>query len=538
MFVHLPTEPDQKFNCPITKCRAIKTESNPIFVGIFFDGTGNNMNLDYYALPPEKRKQSNIVKLYHTHRLEHDKGYFSHYIPGVGTEFDKVNDRTQPDDYVNFGSIGAEMAADRISWAFTRLLNAPHQFAHNNLQLISDADATQISNSLAKSCTMPQIRWIELYSWQQRLKASMVDRKRQVSLINLSVFGFSRGAAQARVFVNWLFETCAKDGNNWTFAGIPISLQFLGIFDTVASVGLTDTLGNGIFLGHQSWADNSLQIHPAVKKCVHYVAGHEVRASFPLDSVRVKNHTPPNAVEKMYPGSHSDVGGGYAPGALGVSPKPEDSISTIPGADMYNEACNAGVPLLPWDKLNQRYRDALTPSAETLAAYRAYCKDAAVDHGTVEHMHRQHMALFFSHRFKHRRNFTHRKPYVNASDEHKLYLLKTQANFMHNIKIGLTQHSIKEHNLHAILQVPPRPGISYIINAPIRMLTEHLLSALDVARDVARSLNIERLTPSIEFFFENYIHDSMAGFMERKMDEYKWNSLGLAKFRTILSGND
>jgi hypothetical protein len=35
----------------------------------------------------------------------------------------------------------------------------------------------------------------------------------------------------------------------------------------------------------QAWAKR-LRGHPSIKKCVHYVASHEVRAAFPLDSVQ------------------------------------------------------------------------------------------------------------------------------------------------------------------------------------------------------------------------------------------------------------
>ena len=49
-----------------------------VYVGIFFDGTGNNMDIDYYGgdgsstegngraapLPPDKRQHTNVVKLY------------------------------------------------------------------------------------------------------------------------------------------------------------------------------------------------------------------------------------------------------------------------------------------------------------------------------------------------------------------------------------------------------------------------------------------------------------------------------------------
>ena len=46
------------------------------------------------------------------------------------------------------------------------------------------------------------------------------------------------------------------------------------------------------------------------------VSGHEQRLCFPLDSVRRANGKyPPCAIEVVYPGMHSDIGGGYPPGS-------------------------------------------------------------------------------------------------------------------------------------------------------------------------------------------------------------------------------
>ena len=57
-------------------------------------------------------------------------------------------------------------------------------------------------------------------------------------------------------------------------------IRFLGLFDTVASVGLPASFGMGQN-GHWSWAQpESLQISKQVKNCVHYVAMHENRGSF------------------------------------------------------------------------------------------------------------------------------------------------------------------------------------------------------------------------------------------------------------------
>ena len=77
-----------------------------------------------------------------------------------------------------------------------------------------------------------------------------------------------------------------------TLGGFEVAFNFLGLFDTVASVGLGNTLGNSLlgkmFDGHGGWADtdDSLRIPQGIP-CLHLVAAHELRRSFPLDSISV-----------------------------------------------------------------------------------------------------------------------------------------------------------------------------------------------------------------------------------------------------------
>uniref|UniRef100_UPI0035ADCDB0 T6SS phospholipase effector Tle1-like catalytic domain-containing protein n=1 Tax=Azonexus sp. TaxID=1872668 RepID=UPI0035ADCDB0 len=254
-----------------------------------------------------------------------------------------------------------------------------------------------------------------------QLTKALQERKggKKACQINISVFGFSRGAAQARVFVNWLFEICKynKGKKQWTLAGIPINLQFLGIFDTVASVGIANISKKTINTGHYSWANKkALKIHPAVKRCVHFVAGHEIRACFPLDSIwRDAKMRPKTLIEVMYPGSHSDVGGGYAPGELGVSLSANSLISIIPGRNMHAHAGNAGVPL----KINAYYKSDLIPSDKTLQHFKAYM-DATDTKGTVKEAGRKHMAYYFSYRFKYRSQFKTLPFYKNTKNKKQL----------------------------------------------------------------------------------------------------------------------
>ena len=362
------------------------TCSGQVFVGIFFDGTGNNMKADYDTPPPERRKHTNVVKLFQTFPDEPKRGYLRHYIPGVGTPFPEIGE-TSPS---SFGSAAAKNGEKRIVWGHLQLLNAPHRYVYT-APLLADEHARTIIDNITSTTDPGAMRRLVLKTWQDKLQAAVKGKKPRVEQINLSVFGFSRGAAQARTFVNWLYEVCKQEDGGWMFAGIPIRTQFLGIFDTVASVGLANLMDDGVLAGHQSWADNTQEIHPAVEQCVHFVAGHEVRACFPLDSVRVKNTYPPNAIEVMYPGSHSDVGGGYAPGDLGVALTPDASMSVIPGANMHHEARKAGVPLQSLDLLTPAVRESLTPKEAVVRDFNAYLRDADIKPGPVEEMHRQHM---------------------------------------------------------------------------------------------------------------------------------------------------
>jgi hypothetical protein len=81
-----------------------------------------------------------------------------------------------------------------------------------------------------------------------------------------------------------------------------------------------------------------------------------VRNSFPVDSVMRSNRRPPNCTEIVFPGVHSDVGGGYRPGEGGkgnAKPKGTEAeqtdsglvLSRIPLEAMYHAALEAGVPL-------------------------------------------------------------------------------------------------------------------------------------------------------------------------------------------------
>jgi uncharacterized protein (DUF2235 family) len=172
-------------------------------IGIFFDGTGNNLDSDYKIPKPSERKHSNVVKIFNTCPDRYNDGYFRHYIPGVGTPFPEIGDSAWHPLGGAFGWNGE----NRITWAFTRLLNAAQRYVLKSV-LLGDEISARISENMASSTNPDFMRRSVLRTWQKSLAANLKGQKPRIELMNLSVFGFSRGAAEARAFCNWLLEVC------------------------------------------------------------------------------------------------------------------------------------------------------------------------------------------------------------------------------------------------------------------------------------------------------------------------------------------
>ncbi|MFZ4394269.1 MAG: phospholipase effector Tle1 domain-containing protein [Kiritimatiellia bacterium] len=141
---------------------------------------------------------------------------------------------------------------------------------------------------------------------------------------DISIFGFSRGAAMAREFSNMIHDKYPN-----------AKIRFLGLFDTVAQIGVTDDSNNNPGV--------RLNIPANVQYVAHAVAQDEKRPLFPLTSIvasyggyqlgfgaynglipglrprkynssEYKELKGNNYLEKPFAGAHSDIGGGYADG--------------------------------------------------------------------------------------------------------------------------------------------------------------------------------------------------------------------------------
>ncbi|VEA66589.1 Uncharacterized conserved protein [Serratia plymuthica] len=380
-----------------------------LHISLFFDGTGNNLNNDLLLSDP--KHPTNIARLFRAtigtgtaggvptdgqstllDDAEDGEGkYFKFYMPGVGTPFPEVNDP----DYSTLGLVGATKGEERINWALLRIIDVLKFTATE--KWLTTAESRQ---SIGKMGTSWNRLWFggshNRYEEFSRLLNELAPQLKPVITqpepgkpkllgIKLYVYGFSRGAAAARTFVRWLSELLpppAAEGENPPQClqigelQLPISVDFLGLLDTVASVGVAHVVP--IAEGHMSWADDTMELpsdetyRGLIKKCVHLVSGHEQRLCFPLDSVRRGNGKyPPYATEVVYPGVHSDLGGGYPPGDQGKGNDEFDRflLSQISLHDMYANAFQAGAPLkvpepsLPEDLKNASWR-AMEPTVQ------------------------------------------------------------------------------------------------------------------------------------------------------------------------------
>ncbi|MFP1807400.1 hypothetical protein ACLEED_16835 [Lonsdalea quercina] len=206
-----------------------------LHISLFFDGTGNNLNNDLYLSDPVH--PTNIARLFratigqgyaggvqeHASELVDLAGtsnnkYYKYYIPGVGTPFPEVSDL----DYSTPGLAFATYGEERINWGLLRIIDALRRTS--GLAAISDTEC----NSAVKSMTPymgegggPYKRKTVL---NQFLNASDLAPKLKQAVeqpepgkpkllgIKLYVYGFSRGAATARAFVNWLSELLPRSG--------------------------------------------------------------------------------------------------------------------------------------------------------------------------------------------------------------------------------------------------------------------------------------------------------------------------------------
>lgn len=411
-----------------------------LFFGFFFDGTRNN-----YKVVDElqTKNYSNVARLYDCYpgmgvdgvlpvsrNWNDDKSrytnFFKIYVPGVATPFPQIKD-TGSGTQEQLGAAMGRYAERRIIWALVQAINNVHRYFLKE-PLVNNSEMSGLLNTIelnqearrymlhARSVMHLSVRHRDRWAHEEFMKVlnrlhkvmrpHWPDEKTGkcqksepgiVKRIYLSIFGFSRGATEARAFLNWLHTLCqldarmlSKSEGTLTLGGFVVHFEFVGLFDTVASIGSANTVG--ILDGHGAWADaeDSLRIPPGIK-CLHLVAAHELRRSFPVDSIAVGGHSmPDNCEEIVVPGVHSDVGGGYCPKeqGRGIDSNGADMLSRVPLLIMYKAARLGGVPL-KLELADEAAKEKFELKKRLIDDFNAYIRSCRVTEGPIHVLMRE-----------------------------------------------------------------------------------------------------------------------------------------------------
>ncbi|WP_458372641.1 phospholipase effector Tle1 domain-containing protein [Pseudomonas veronii] len=515
-----------------------------VHVNIFFDGTGNNRNwAGTYVQGKSRSKQtqrernghSNVARLYDARLEEESSGIFNHYIPGVGTPFSDIGDSSQEGDML--GGAAAKYGAERINWAILQVFNSVHQYVTGN-QLIPHDQMEMAGKALFIHAPVESvIRKAKLGRRAAQLEEVVKGGPRRVKSVHISVFGFSRGAAQARAFLHRMYEFTDAWGSGCghSIAGVPLYVNFLGIFDTVASVGLASM--SKVSDGKWSWASGELMsIHPEAKQSMHFAALHEQRINFPLDLAT-------SGQERLYPGMHSDVGGGYSPGGQGkdfVNGKADGTakLSQIPLVDMHHEAIKAGVLLKTIEEIRREPLLGMHFGChpQLIRDYNAWLEGHAVGAGAHAKQIRKHSQQYVAwkgKRFWKGPDNLKQQPFYKQCDAEDLYDLNNAHRDFSQLVAKLAQDR-KEWLAHQAtlkrIETARRTGQLIFESTPHPSMAANNYARLPTETRNLAELVLDR-TPVPEastVLFDNYVHDSLAGFYL-----YTWTELNFPKLKTV-----
>lgn len=256
-----------------TKDSSVLVVVDVLTLNIFFDGTGNNL----YNVKAGVRVNddasyqnafSNIAYLYYNRRESHPNTLWV-YMEGIGTargvydpnmQDKKSSGRGDAIIGMAFGT-GCYGVADRVNAAFSEV----------------EAEIQR--------------------QYQKQLQATRLV---------INAFGFSRGAAAARHFVN----LAKKHPERFKSFGIKksdaIQVNFVGLYDTVSSFGVNfDDDEKDLMLSFSQF--NSQKSKP---KVFQIVALDEYRENFSITHIKSARDGK-FGIEVGINGAHSDIGGGY-----------------------------------------------------------------------------------------------------------------------------------------------------------------------------------------------------------------------------------
>ncbi|MEQ4280974.1 type VI secretion system tip protein VgrG [Pseudomonas syringae] len=286
-------------------------------LGLFFDGTGNNQA---NAAATEQCRREDLV-LFDQHELVSIIEQCNQY-GFAGFDGDGFN-RTPNNSYGNAPSNVVhlyDLYPDSTATPITS--NADMGYVRVYLEGIGTRSGG--SDSLVgQGLGLGEAGVVARVEQAPDLIKEQIDLFRQsnpntfIRRIEFDIFGFSRGAAAARHCANELlkpdrgvFRELLQGGQfglqNSFDPAVDVTLNLIGIFDTVAAIG---AITQGDFsVGDEHNPGVNLYLPPGcARQVIQLQARDECRFNFALNSV-LDDHQ-----QISLPGVHSDIGGGYLP---------------------------------------------------------------------------------------------------------------------------------------------------------------------------------------------------------------------------------
>jgi uncharacterized protein (DUF2235 family) len=322
-----------------------------LWLSFFFDGTGNHKSLHFPV------KHSNVAALMDAHESDRASGVESFYYEGIGMPFEFKDRYVVSTRATRGGAVKVEQKGwkeDESGW---------------NMAFGKEGD--------------------------KRLERAMFDfeyfveewrRKRRVDEINVSAFGFSRGAATARAFMHWLraHSKVTASGAKLFYDGIPVNVKFLGAFDTVESIGTAGDNDEPELI--------KTSVPTFVQKAFQVIAAHELRHAFPITVFGTNRYK-----QVVFPGAHADIGGGYAEG----DQSRHNKLPRIGLLQMLDEARAAGLKMLSVGEMqadgvawNSTFKYSFNVEQSTRDAFSGYMKYVTKQSGELRAVFQSHCDLY------------------------------------------------------------------------------------------------------------------------------------------------
>ncbi len=171
-------------------------------------------------------------------------------------------------------------------------------------------------------------------------------------IMDIDIVGFSRGAAQARHFANYIVANTRNgyfhysDVVNGEAVALcqRVNFRFMGLFDTVLSTNFSGTGYNLGIPGEFAYVAQAVALNEHRSGIIDEYGQRNPKphsmhwGGFPLESIGASRSTPGQIrIEKGFIGAHADIGGGY--------PDDEQGLSRVALNWMVQQAKNAGVTM-------------------------------------------------------------------------------------------------------------------------------------------------------------------------------------------------